>query len=168
MKLYDKEYEIEQLYRRQKLALYGLLGLIFSAFIGLQLGRIQVITDFNYNLHEFLYAQFTIALFVVPLLFIVYIYCLLTYLLKRGKRKPSFKSSFQVVCVLASLIVIGLITAYQFQEVSTGGVYMVEKKLQEEKKYYLVLDNKKVSVSYNDFENVEENQPYLITLFGIS
>ena len=163
MNIFDKEHEIKQLYNRQKFALYGLLGLIFSAFVGLQLSRIEAIAKFNYNLHEILFVPFTIAFFVVPGLFIVYTYYLVRYVLKRGKRKPSLKTSMKAISVLAALIVIGLITAHQFQEVSTSGVFMVEKKLQEDEEYYLVLDDKKVSVSYNVFQLVEEDQQYLIS-----
>ncbi|MER2090630.1 MAG: hypothetical protein ABS920_12895 [Sporosarcina sp.] len=159
---YTERY-IEKLYKAQKLALYWLLGLIYSGFIGLQLGRIQAIADFNYNLHEMMYVPFTIALFVVPVVFVIYIYLLIKYLLERGQQKTNFKTSIQAVLVIASIIVIVSITAQQFSEVSTGGVFEVEKKLHEDRKYYLVLDDKKVRVSYNEFQLVEENQQYLIS-----
>ena len=163
MNLNNKDREIQKLYKAQKLALYWLLGIIYSAFLGLQLGRIQAIADFNYNLHEVMYAPFTIALFVVPVVFIIYIYLLIKYLLERGKQKTNLKTSTQAVLVIASIIVVVSITAHQFREVSTGGVFEVEKKLHEDRKYYLVLDDKKVRVSYNEFQLVEVNQQYLIS-----
>ena len=87
------------------MALYWLLGFIYSGFIGLQLGRIQAIADFNYNLHELMYVPFTIALFVVPVVFLIYIYLLIKYLLGRGKQKTNLKTSTQAVLVIASIIV---------------------------------------------------------------
>lgn len=163
MDLNNKEKYIKKLYKAQKLALYWLLGLIYSGFIGLQLGRIQAIADFNYNLHEIMYVPFSIAVFAVPVAFLIYIYLLIKYLLERGKQKMNLKTSTQAVLVIASIIVVVSITAQQFLEVSTGGVFEVEKKLYEDRKYYLVLDDKKVRVSYNEFQLVEENQQYLIS-----
>jgi hypothetical protein len=98
---------------------------------------------------------------VVPFLFLIYIFLFIRYLLRRGKQKPNF--SFQAVLVIASIIFVFSITAHQSQEVSTGGVFKVEEKLKEGTKYYLELDNKKVRVSYNEFQLVEENQQYLIS-----
>lgn len=65
--------------------------------------------------------------------------------------------------IIASIIVVVSITAQQFLEVSTSGVYEVEKKLHEDRKYYLILFDTKVRVSYNEFQLVEENQKYLIS-----
>lgn len=163
MNLNNKENDNQKLFKAQKLALYWLLGLIYSGFIGLQLGRIQAIADFNYNLHEIMYVPFNIALFVVPVVFLINIYLLIKYLLKRGRLKTNLKTSIQAVLVIASIVVVVSITAHQFQEVSTGGVFQVEKKLHEDRKYYLVLDDKKVRVSYNEFQLVEENHKYLIS-----
>lgn len=85
MNLNNKDIYIQKLYKAQKLALYWLLGLIYSGFIGLQLGRIQAIADYNYNLHEIMYAPFNIALFVVPVVFLI--------LIRKGKTKDEFKNN---------------------------------------------------------------------------
>ena len=163
MKLNNKENDNQRLFKAQKLALYWLLGLIYSGFIGLQLGRIQAIADFNYSLHEIMYVPFNIALFFVPVVFLIYIYLLTKYLLNRKKQKTNLKTISQIVSVLASTVLVILITAHQFLEVSTGGVFEVEKKLNEDRKYFLVLDDKVVRVSHNEFQLVEENHQYLIS-----
>ena len=162
MKLDNKDDSIQKLYKAQKLTLYCLLGLIYSAFIGSQLGRIQTIADFNYNLHEIMYAPFTLAIFFLPILFPVYIYLLIKYLLKRGKQKTNFKKISKATLIATSIIVIFSITLYQSFEVYTSGVFKVEQKLNENKKYYLVIDDKKVKISNNEFELIEANQEYLI------
>jgi heme/copper-type cytochrome/quinol oxidase subunit 2 len=163
MDLNNKEKDIQNLYKSQKVALYWLLGIIYTAFIGLELGRIQAISDFNYNLHEIMYAPFTIALFVVPVVFLVYIYLLIKYLLKRGKQRPNFKKVIQAVLVITSIVVIVSITSYRFKEVTTVGVFEVEKKLQNDRKYFLVLNNIKVRVSHNEYQLVEEDEIYSIS-----
>ena len=159
----NKENSISKLYKAQKFALYCLLGLIYTAFIGLQLGRIQAIADFDYNLHEIMYVPFTITVFSLPVLFPIYIYLLIKYLLKRDKRKTNLKTRTQAISITASIIVIFSITLHQSFEVSTSGVFKVEQKLYEDRKYYLVLDDKKVKISHNEFELIEENQEYLIS-----
>lgn len=164
MKLNNKEEkDIQKLFKAQKLALYWFLGLIYSGFIGLQLGRIQAITDFNYRLHEIMYLPVNIALFVVPVVFFIYIYLVIKYLRIRGRQKTNLKTIIHTVLVIVSIVVVVTITAYQSSEVSTGGVFEIEQKLHEESRYYLVFNDKKVRVTYNEFQLVEENQKYLIS-----
>ena len=143
--------------------LYWLLALIYLSFIGLQLGRIQAIADFNYSLHEIMYLPFNIAIFVVPALFLIYIFLFIKYLRKRGRKKTDLKTIVQSVLLISSIVIIISITEYQFHEVSTGGVFKVEQKLYDDRKYYLIIDDKKVRVSYNEFQLVKENQQYLIS-----
>ncbi|MDF2606822.1 MAG: hypothetical protein K0S34_1017 [Bacillales bacterium] len=159
----NKEQDIQRLYKAQKMSLYWLLGIVYSGFIGLQLGRVQAIADFNYNLHEIMYVPFNIALFVTPILLLIYIYLFAKYLSKTGIQKINFKSSIKALLVIASIVAVGSITLHQSQEVSTAGVFMVEKKLHEDRKYYLILNDIKVRVTYNEFKLVEDNQQYLIS-----
>ncbi|MEK4425576.1 hypothetical protein [Solibacillus sp. FSL K6-1523] len=163
MNLNDNESPIQKLYKTQKFALYWLLGLIYSGFIGLQLGRIQAITDINYTLHELMFVPTSIAMFTVPVVFLIYIYFLIKYLVARGKQKANLTAVSKVVLVIASLIVVVSITVPQSFEVHTTGIFEVEKKLHEDRKYYLVIDDTKVRVSQNEFHLIDENQQYLIS-----
>lgn len=163
MNLNNKEEEIQKSYKAQRIALYWLLAIIYLSFIGLQLGRIQAIADFNYNLHEIMYLPFSIAIFVVPALFLIYIYLFTKYLWKRGRKKTDIKTIVKSILIISSIVIILAITEYQFQEVSTGGVFKVEQKLYDDRKYYLVINDKKIKVSYNEFQLVEENKQYLIS-----
>ncbi|MBU8878885.1 hypothetical protein BGM26_07790 [Bacillus sp. FJAT-29790] len=153
----------QKLFRAQKLALYWLLGLIYSGFIGLQLGRIQAIADFNYSLHEILYVPFNLAIFLVPVVFLIYLYHVIKYLRKRRRQKGNLKTKVKAIMVIISIIFIFSITNHQFHEVSTGGIFVLKQKLHEEGKYYLVFDDKKISVSVNEFQLVEVNQQYLVS-----
>ena len=153
----------QKLFKSQKLALYWLLGLIYSGFIGLQLGRIQAIADFNYSLHEILYVPLNLALFLVPVVFLIYLYLVIKYLRKRGRQKGNLKTRVRAIMVIVSIIVIFSITSHQFHEVSTGGIFELKQKLHEEGKYYLVFDDKKIRVSKNEFQLVGVNQQYLVS-----
>ncbi|MCR2822723.1 hypothetical protein [Lederbergia panacisoli] len=159
----EKEMELKKSFKAQKIALYWLLALIYVSFIGLQLGRIQAIADYNYSLHEILYVPFTIAIFVVPALLLIYIILFTKYLRKRGRKKTHLKTIVQSILIISSIVIIIFITEYQFQEVSTSGIFKVEQKLHDDGKYYLIINDKKVRVSYNEFQLIEENQQYLIT-----
>ncbi|MEG0385269.1 MAG: hypothetical protein RR642_10990 [Solibacillus sp.] len=162
MDLKDKESSIRKLWNSQKITLYWLLGLIYSGFIGLQLGRIQAITDFSFTLHELMHVPANIALFTVPVVFLIYIYFLMKYLIARRKQKTNLKAISKAALVIASLIVVVSITVHQSFETHTSGIFEVEKKLHEDRKYYLAIDDKRVRVSQNEFQLVEENQQYWI------
>jgi membrane protein implicated in regulation of membrane protease activity len=162
----EKEIEIKKSYNAQKIALYCLLALIYLSFIGLQLGRIQAIADFNYGLHEIMYLPFNVAIFVVPVLSLIYIFLFIKYLRKRGMKKTGIKTIAQSILIISSIIIIISITENQFYEVSTGGVFKVEQKLHDDRNYYLIIDGKKVKVSYNEFQLVNENQQYLISFIS--
>ncbi|MEQ6377745.1 hypothetical protein RZN22_17490 [Bacillaceae bacterium S4-13-58] len=159
---FSKEREAEKYYRAQKITLYWLLGFIYTAFIGLQLGRVQAIADYNYSLHEMMYLPSTIAMFVVPLLFLVYIFFFIKYLRRRANKLSSLKTSLLSVLVITSLVGIFSLTYYQANDMSTTGVYEVEQKLLKDRKYYILFDNKEVRVSRNEYYLVEENEEYLI------
>lgn len=159
----NKEQDIQRLYKAQKLALYWLLGIVYSGFIGLQLGRNQAIADFNYNLHELMFIPYNIALFVSPVVFLIYIYLLVKYLFKSGKQKLNFKKGIKATLIITSFVVIISITSYQSFEVSTSGVFEVEEKIHKDRRYYLLLNEKKLRVSFNEFQLVEEKKQYLIS-----
>jgi hypothetical protein len=159
----EDEKNIQKSFKAQKLSLYWLLGLIYSGFIGFQFGNIQAIADFNYGLHEMLYLPVNLAIFFVPFVFLIYLFNVINYLRKRGKQKGNLKTRVKAIMVIVSIIVIFSITNHQFHEVSTGGVFELEQKLYEERKYYLVFEDKKIRVSAIEYQLVELNQQYLVS-----
>ncbi|KAB8135712.1 hypothetical protein F9U64_10560 [Gracilibacillus oryzae] len=163
--MYTSEYftELEKSYKLQKAVLYWLLGFIYVAFIGFQLGRIQAIADFNYNLHEIMYLPFSIAIFAVPALFLIYILSLSKYLRLRGRQKPNLRTIAKTFVIIASIVIIFFITEHQFQEVTTGGKFEVTQKQELDGEYYLIIQDKRVKTSFNVFQLIEENQEYLIS-----
>lgn len=110
-----------------------------------------------------MYVPFNIALFVTPLLFLVYLYHLIKYLSKRKSKKNDGKIGLKMAIVVISLVVVFSILVHQALEVSTSGIFVVEKKLREDRKYYIVFNDQQVKVSYNEFQLVEENRKYLMS-----
>lgn len=157
----ESEKDKRSLFKAQKTSLYWLLGIIYVSFLGMQLGRIQAITDYNYSLHEMLYIPVTLSSFLVPIAFLIYMYFVIKYLRKWGFQKPNIYTGIKAVLVITSLITIFSLINYQSKEFSTGGVFKVEQKIQEDTKYYLILNDKKVRVSRNEFYLVDLNKEYL-------
>ncbi|MEK3766175.1 MULTISPECIES: hypothetical protein [unclassified Solibacillus] len=129
----NKEKKIYRLYKAQKLALYWLLGIIVSGFIGLQLGEIQAIADYNYNLHEIMYFPAIISLFVAPVVLVIYIFLVVKYLVKRGKQKLNIKEGIKSIVVICSIVILISITVHQSFEVSTTGIFEIDEKLLEDR-----------------------------------
>jgi len=159
----EGEQEKRNVWKAQRTSLYWLLGIIYFTFLSLQLGRVQAISDFNYSLHEMLYIPATLSLFLVPIALLIYIYFVIKFVRKWGLPKLNIITSVKAVVIIVSLITIFTITTYQSKEISTGGVFIVEQKIQEDNKYFLILNGKKIKVSMNEFHLVEVNRRYLGT-----
>lgn len=155
--------KLQKLYKAQKVALYVLLGLIYSGFLGTQLGRIQTISDFNYTLHELLFVPATLAIYLGPLVFLVYLYLFLKYIKKRGKGRIKIMSAAKTISLIASIVSILIIINHQSYEVSTAGIFVLEQKHLAEGSYYLVIDERQIKVSRNEYQLAEVEKEYLIS-----
>ncbi|ANX14085.1 hypothetical protein ABE41_018900 [Fictibacillus arsenicus] len=155
--------KLQKLYETQKVALYVLLGLIYSGFLGTQLGRIQAISDFNYTLHELLFVPATLALYLGPVMFLVYFYLLIKYIKKRERGHWGIKSAAKTISVIASIVAILIIMNHQSHEVSTAGIFVLEQKHLVEGKYYLVIDERQIKVSRNEYQLAEVENEYLVS-----
>jgi hypothetical protein len=155
--------KLQKLYKAQKVALYVLLGLIYSGFLGTQLGRIQAISDFNYTLHELLLVPATLALYLGPVMFLVYFYLLIKYIKKRERGHWGIKSAAKTISVIASIVAILIFMNHQSHEVSTAGIFVLEQKHLVEGKYYLVIDERQIKVSRNEYQLAEVENEYLVS-----
>lgn len=159
----DEEKEKRKVLKAQRTSLYWLLGIIFTSFLSLQLGRVQAISDFNYSLHEMLYVPATLSFILVPIALIIYMYFVIKYLRKWGIQKPNTLTSIKAVLVIISLITVFSIITTQSYEVSTAGIFIVEQKIKEDNEYFLVLNGKKIRVSRNEYHLVSVNGEYFGT-----
>lgn len=151
----------ENLYDYKKIVSVLLVGIIYAAFIGLELGRIQAIADFNYRLHEMLFIPVNLAIFTVPLLSVVYL-VLLVKSLKYKTQKLAPKRRIKVISVVLSLAVIFAVVGYQVQEVSTTGVYEITEKYQKGSKYYILAQDKEIRISRNEYYLIDLNEKYMV------
>jgi hypothetical protein len=155
--------KLKKLYETQKVALHVLLGLIYSAFIGTQLGRIQAISDFNYTVHELLFLPMTLAFYLGPVIFLVYLFLFTMYVKRRGKRSFKIKSIFKAFTIIASILAILIVVNHQSKEVSAAGIFVLEQKLLVDGEYYLVIGDKHIKVSRNEYQLAEVNKEYLVS-----
>jgi hypothetical protein len=155
--------KLQKLYKAQKVALYVMLGLIYSGFLGTQLGRIQAISDFNYTLHELLFLPATLATYLGPLMFVVYLFLFIKYVKRRGRSSFEIKSTVKAFTIIASIVAILIVVNHQSKEVSTAGIFVLEQKLLVDGEYYLVIDDRHIKVSRNEYQLAEVNKEYLVS-----
>ena len=74
------------LVKKHNFLLSVLLIMIYAAFIGMQLNRIQAIADYNYSLSEISMAPLTILMFFGPIILLAYITVAIRLLLSNTKQ----------------------------------------------------------------------------------
>lgn len=153
----------EEYIRMRKILSKSIVITIYVTFIGYVLGDIQSIADWNYNVHEMLYAPINIAYFILPVQVLVWIY----YAIKSCRAKRDRNTNKVRVYIKNSITVISLvlIVVYfiiQAHGVSTGGVFKINNKTHGGNKYYFMLDKTKVRCTWNEYNLIEEGKSYLI------
>ncbi|MBC9784977.1 hypothetical protein H1S01_10700 [Heliobacterium chlorum] len=159
----DEDKRVSNITKIRKVILYWLLGIIYTAFIGLQLGRIQSIADYNYTLHEMFYIPANLAIYFVPILFLIYIYLVIISSRRHPREKLSSITKLKTGLVVTSIIAISLTVVYQFNESLLSGIFEIKEKSQDGSSYYLVIEDKKILVSKNEYNLIKVNTNYLIT-----
>jgi predicted RND superfamily exporter protein len=69
----EEETRIDNLFEDKKTALRVLLITTYVTFFSFQLTQIDSITEFSFSLHELFYLPVNLAIFLVPVLFLIYI-----------------------------------------------------------------------------------------------
>ena len=109
----DRETTLEKL---KKKVLYIMLGIIYVSFIGLQFSRLQVFTDNSTLFSEFLYLPAYIAILIVPIMFLLYLFLSLKIRkLKRYREDFNFRDLItpKSILISVSLILMVIILIYQ-------------------------------------------------------
>ena len=140
-----------------------LLAMIYAAFIGMQLNRIQAIADYNYSLSELTMAPLTILMFIGPFILLAYITVAIKLLLSNIKIHFGLKQFAITVFIISSFCVITPISIKQFNEVSTTMITTIDDKMIEQDKYFIVTNNEKINVTRNEYNLIEVNQEYMIS-----
>ena len=109
----DREFMLEKL---KKKVLYILLGIIYISFIGYQVSRLRVFTDNSTLFSEFLYLPAYIAILIIPIMFLLYIFLNLKIKkLKRHREDFNFRDLItpKSIFIFVSLILMAIILIYQ-------------------------------------------------------
>lgn len=158
----QKNNKLIESYKAQKAALLWFLGFIYISFIGIQLGQIQEIMDYNFNLHELMFVFANIAIFICPIIFFIYIFLLIKYLRERGKKKFSKKRLFQIEIVLLSFFFMIIISYNQSMITTITAIIKVERKQAYKGEYFINFDDKQIKVSANEYHLIEKDKEYVI------
>ena len=140
-----------------------ILCLVYTAFIGMQLNRIQAIAVYNYSLSELTMVPITILVYFGPIILLAYF--IVTIKLLRSNIKLNFvPKQFAITAfIIISFILITPISIKQFNEVSTTMIATVDDKTIEQNKYFIVTNNEKINVTRNEYNLVNVNQEYMIS-----
>ena len=137
---------------------------MYTSFTGYMLGDIQGIANWNYNVHEMLYIPMAIAYVAMPIQVLVWLY----YAIKSyGYKEPGntinlrsyVRNSFGVI----SLIFIITYFIIQSHRVSISGIFEIKNKMYDKRNYYIMIDDKKVKCTWNEYNLMEEGKSYLIS-----
>lgn len=149
---------------KRKILSKSIIILMYLSFISYILGDVQSIADWNFSFHEMLYLPINITYFILPILIIVWLY----YAIKSFKyNKASSKMEmtklyFKNFIIFISLVCIVVYFVIDFHEVSTGGIFTIEDKIYDGNYYYVLIDNKKVRCTWNEYNLIEEGKRYEI------
>jgi hypothetical protein len=152
------KYEVKQM----------LLKLLFyTVYIGivcLILGQIQAIADFNYTLHEIMYLPVNIAIFIVPIEFIAFVYYWIRWRSKiREEQVKKQHWRLKRVLAICFLLLPFCYFMYQTNDVHTSGVYSNITKYQEGNRYYIDAVGKKIRCSKDEYNMIDPEKEYLIS-----
>jgi hypothetical protein len=122
----------------------------------------QWLNNNNYSLHELMALPYQLFLFLIPLLLLPWIYYSIRTLSELELK--GLLSKHTLMNILTTLLVV-LIIAFQitrFYGVYTSGVFQVESKWRDGEKYYIVLEDKNVRITRNEYNLINEDAMYLV------
>lgn len=105
---------------------------------------------------------YQLFLFVIPLFLLPWIYYSIRTLSELELK--GLLSKYTLMNIFTTLIVV-LIIAFQvtrFYGVYTSGVFQVESKWRDEENYYIVLEDKNVRITRNEYNLINEDAMYLV------
>ncbi|MBU3144869.1 hypothetical protein [Clostridium sp. CF012] len=132
--------------------------------ICLWLGKVQYITDFNYNLHEMLYLPINLSLLIVPIELILLIYYSTRYFKNIWKSTVLMDLRYKIkvfLCVIFMVVAIGLMYN-QTNIVSTFGSHIITNKIIDGSSRYIILDNIKIKCTENEYNLINVTDTYFI------
>jgi hypothetical protein len=123
----------------------------------------QWLSDTNYYLHELMALPYQLFLYLIPLLVLFWIYYSIRTFSELELKGLFSKDALMniLTTVLVVLIIVFQIT--RFYGVHTGGVFEVESKWRDGEKYYIVLMDKNVRCTRNEYNLINEDDMYVVS-----
>jgi hypothetical protein len=154
----------EKYLRKRKITSKVILITMYTSFIGYMLGDIQGIANWNYSVHEMLYMPMSVAYFAIPIQALVWLYyAIKSYRYKESRNAINLKLYARNSFAVISLIFIIAYFIIQSHRVSTSGIFEIRNKIYDKRNYYILIDDKKVKCTWNEYNLVEEGKSYLIS-----
>ncbi|TGB00749.1 hypothetical protein [Halobacillus salinus] len=150
------------LYISQKRALKAVLVTLYIGFIVTQLLRLEAVDRAAFPIFELLYGLFAAVVVALPLLLINYWTLFSRYRKSGRKEKWTWLAKGKATMVMASLVAMGAVFVYQTGDVTTYGTFEVEQKVREEDRYYILLADQRLSVTFNEYQLIEEGESYAL------
>ena len=109
----DTEIMLDKL---KKKVLYIILGIIYISFIGYQVSRLQAFDDNSILFSEFLYLPAYIAILIIPIMFLLYVFLSLK-IRKLNRHREDFNFRHLItpksILIFVSLLLMAIILIYQ-------------------------------------------------------
>lgn len=154
----------EKYTKKRKMLSKAISITVYISFICYLLGDIQSITNWNYNVHEMLYLPVNFAFFTVPIGFLAWLYfAIKSYGSRENSGKPELKVYLKNSLTIISLILIITYFIIQSHSVTTSGIFKISNKIYENRNYYIMINDKKVNCTWNEYNLIDEEKSYLIT-----
>ncbi|SHJ92819.1 hypothetical protein SAMN02745751_03723 [Dethiosulfatibacter aminovorans DSM 17477] len=148
---------------KRKITTRVILITVYTTFICYLLGKLQSISDWNYNVHEMLYLPYNFAIFALPIEVFVWIYYSINVMKEeRDKVDLNVKTLMINMVSFASVIIIVIFFYIQTFSVSTGCILEVGSKFREGNDFYIELMGKKIVCSQNEYNLITEGEVYSI------
>jgi hypothetical protein len=150
---------------RSKKAAIVLIVSLLICFVSIELGKVQAISDFSFRLHEMLYLPINIGIFLIPLEVVFVLYCFIRWVIELRKDANS-KSKLNILLNLTAFLCLSLYVfyfIYMSYGVSTSGVYENLSKKNQENKYYIVVNNIRLSCTRNEYNLMNSGRKYLMS-----
>jgi hypothetical protein len=160
----DFNMDKEKYLKKRKMLSKAISITVYISFICYLLGDIQSIANWNYNVHEMLYLPVSFSLFAIPIGVLTWLYfAIKSYGTRGNSGKPELKAYLKNSLILISLILIITYFIIQSQSVTTTGIFKISNKIYEKRNYYIVINDKKVKCTWNEYNLIDEGKSYLIT-----
>lgn len=154
-----KQPSVLNYYLLQKRTLLLFIIITIVSFLCSQIGRSSILINVSYSLHELVYGIANL-IFLTPILFLFFVFFSVKYIQSSSQKFIHVRRIVPTFLLFATLLSIYTVSYYQLHDYTTAGILSIDFKTQEENKYYLWIDDTKISTSQEIYNMVEIKEEY--------